>query len=263
MNAPQNTTTRKPRVVQFMKKYPTRSTSQNFQRTQSNPQDAPKGTFCPLNNNANKGARTNNARSNNPNTKGGPSRTTQNKTTSKDVECYNCGEKGHYSTNCPKRPRVFAAQVIDEDAESSPIVDRDGDNQDADRDNDKGEQSPEIEGEPIGSQCELEQEGYPLDKYDEYIEVFGFDANDGDVVYICAGQITNNDIIINDTRQTDIIDEDHTSDISDGAPTLVDSVKTSVELRDIPSDMYPNELLLALSDKVRIEIFYKWKREEN
>ena len=205
----------------------------------------------------------NNARSNNPNTKGGPSGATQNKTTSKDVECYNCGEKGHYSTNCPKRPQVFAAQVIDEDAESSPIADRDGDNRDADGDNDKGEQSPEIEGEPIGSQYDSEQEGYPLDEYDEYIEVFDFDADDGDVVYIRAGRIADDDMIMDDTSQADITDEDHTSETSDGASTLIDSINTSVELRNIPSDIYPNELLLALSNEVQIEIYYKWKREEN
>ena len=112
--------------------------------------------------------------------------TTQNKTTSKDVECYNCGEKGHYSTNCPKRPRVFAAQVIDEDAESSPIPDRD---RDVDADEEQGDPSPEPEGEPIGSQYDSDQEGYPLDDYDEYIEVEDFNAEDGEIVYIRAGQM--------------------------------------------------------------------------
>src|ERR1700683_3598454 len=126
-STPQNTTTRQPRVVQFVKKYLTRSSSQNFQQSQNNSRDVLKSTFRPANNNADKGSRTNSSRPNNTNTKGGSSGTTQNKTPTKDVECYNCGEKGHYSTSCPKRPRVFAAQVLDEDAKSSPIPDRDRD----------------------------------------------------------------------------------------------------------------------------------------
>src|SRR6202050_2365617 len=144
-STPQNTTTRQPHVVRFVKKYPTRSSSQNFQQSQNNPWDAIKSTFRPANNNADKGSRTNSSQPNNTNNKGGSSRTTQGKTPTKDIECYNCGEKGHYSTSCPKRPRVFAAQVLDEDAESSPIPDRDHNDGDADGDKDKGEQSPEDE----------------------------------------------------------------------------------------------------------------------
>src|ERR1700729_3086394 len=230
-STPQTTTTRRPRVVRFVKKYQTRSTGQNFQRNQSNTRDVTNNTF-PSNNNADKGARTNNSRPNYMNTKGNSSGNTQNKTASKDVECYNCGEKGHYSTNCPKRPRVFAAQVIDEDAEPSSAPDRDH-NDDADEE--QGDPSPETEGEPIGSQYDSDQEGYPVD---DYIE-------------------------IGDTSEAHITDDDHTNDVSDGASTLVDSVNTSVELIDIPSDMYPNELLHALSDKIRIEIYYRRKREEN
>src|SRR6202050_4946631 len=164
-STPQNTTTRQPHVVRFVKKYPPRSSSQNFQQSQNNPRDAIKSTFCPTNNNADKGSRTNSSRPNNTNNKGGSSGTTQGKTPTKDVECYNCGEKGHYSTSCPKRPRVFAAQVLDEDAESSPIPDRDCDDGDADGDKDQGEQSPEDEGAPIGSQYDSNREGFPLDNY--------------------------------------------------------------------------------------------------
>ena len=99
--------------------------------------DRPKSTFCPSNDNADKGVRTNNSHPNYVNTKGGSSGTTQKKTTSKDVECYNCGEKGHYLMNCPKRPWVFTAQVIYSDAESSPITEHNCDNQDADQDADR------------------------------------------------------------------------------------------------------------------------------
>src|ERR1700676_5021576 len=54
-STPQNTTTRQPCVVRFVKKYPTRSSSQNFQRSQNNTWDAIKSTFRPANNNADKG----------------------------------------------------------------------------------------------------------------------------------------------------------------------------------------------------------------
>ena len=40
---------------------------------------------------------------------------------SSDVECYLCHQNGHYARDCPKRLRVFATQVIDEDAETAPF----------------------------------------------------------------------------------------------------------------------------------------------
>src|SRR6202044_501778 len=132
-----------------------------------------------------------------------------------------------------------------------------------DADEEQGDPSLETEGEPIGSQYDSDQEGYPLDDYDEYIEVEDFDAEDGEIVYIRTGRMVDDNIEIGDTSEADITDDDHTNDVSDGASTLVDSVNTSVDLIDIPSDMYPNELLHALSDKIRIEIYYRRKREEN
>ena len=144
--------------------------------------------------------------------------------------------------------------MIDEDAEPSSVPDRDRND---DVDEEQGDPSLETEGEPIGSQYDSDQEGYPLDDYDEYIEVFDFDAEDGEIVYICAGQMVDDNIEIGDTSEADITDDDHTNDVSDGASMLVDSVNTSMELIDIPSDMYPNELLHALFDKIRIEIYYR------
>ena len=40
---------------------------------------------------------------------------------SSNVECYLSHQKGHYARDCPKRPRVFAAQVIDEDGEPASL----------------------------------------------------------------------------------------------------------------------------------------------
>jgi hypothetical protein len=49
--------------------------------------------------------------------------------------------------NCPKRPRVFAAQIIDEDAEPSSVPDC---HCNVNADEKQGDPSPEAEGEPIG-----------------------------------------------------------------------------------------------------------------
>ena len=65
-------------------------------------------------------------------------------------------------------------------------------------------------------------------------------------MYIYAGQISDNNIVIGDTSETDITSKDHNNDISDGALMLVGRVDMSVELLDIPLDMYPNELLHSI-----------------
>ena len=75
--------------------------------------------------------------------------------------------------------------------------------------------------------------------------------------YICAGRMIDDTVEIGDTSEADITNDDHTNGVSDGASTLVNSVNTSMELIDIPSDMYPNELLHALSDEIQIEIYYR------
>ena len=75
--------------------------------------------------------------------------------------------------------------------------------------------------------------------------------------------MVDDNIEIGDTSEADITNDDHTTDVSDGTSMLVDSINTSVGLIDIPSDMYPNELLHALSDEIQIEIYYRQKRQEN
>ena len=81
-------------------------------------------------------------------------------------------------------------------------------------------------------------------------EVFDFNADNGDIVYIHAGQMIDDDMIISDTSETDITSQDHTNEISDDTSMLIDSMNTSMEKIDILLDMYPNELLHALSDKI-------------
>jgi hypothetical protein len=60
----------------------------------------------------------------------------------------------------------------------------------------------------------------------------------------------NENIEVSDTNETDITNDDHTNDISDGGSTVVNSVNISMELIDILSDVYLNELLHTLSHEI-------------
>ena len=51
---PSEYNTQQPRIVWFVKKYLTRNSSQHFQQTQNNSQDAPQSTSHPSSNNADK-----------------------------------------------------------------------------------------------------------------------------------------------------------------------------------------------------------------
>jgi hypothetical protein len=132
-------------------------------------------------------------RPNNDN-RSGSAGNTQNKTGhthSSDVVCYKCGKPGHISPNCPTNgPRVFAAHVIDEDAEDAPRQenqDQEGHDEKEDH-TDPQQQDDGHESDPqealIGSQYDSDQEGYPLDQYEESVEVDNYSDEDTDVLYI-------------------------------------------------------------------------------
>jgi len=87
---------------------------------------------------------------------------------------------------------MFAAQVIDEENESQHDETKDQSDPnptDNDRENPQSDEvdNDDIGKDPIGSQYDSEQEGDPLNDYEEYIEVEDYSDDDGDVVYIRAG----------------------------------------------------------------------------
>src|SRR6202040_2095875 len=110
-----------------------------------------------------------------------------------NVECWRCHKKGHYSSSCLNTQRVFAAQIIEEDGETEPQIPSDKPSDDAEnhvKQEDPIEDQPD---DPNGSHYNSTQEGFPLDEYEEYVEMLDdHESNDEDVVYICAGRIKEN-----------------------------------------------------------------------
>ena len=159
--------------------------------------------------------------------------TTQSSSSRADnsTNCFNCGKGGHYSRNCPDRPRVFAAQVIDEDEGSHPVGEdqRDSDHQNDDKESkeDAAESSASEEEKenPNGSQYDSDQgTESPVD----YYEFVGEEYSDEDenTVFIRASTVPDEPI-------------------------------------PIPSDWYPTDLLNALPPSVRRLIYTMRKIEED
>ena len=111
--------------------------------------------------------------SGNNNNRGAPLGHTQSKGASNNIECFRCGKKGHYANECKDTPRVFAAQVIQEDVDDmSPSH---GQTQDVDhgerdelpfpQEDDQGFDHPM---DPNGSQCGSGTDEFPLDDKAEH-----------------------------------------------------------------------------------------------
>jgi hypothetical protein len=148
------------------------------------------------------------------------------------VKCFNCGKPGHYSRNCPTRPRVFAAQVIDED-EGSPSRGKDdeeddgrGDSANVKEDAAEGSASDQNHEGPGGSQYDSERGTESPIEYFEYVEANSSDDEDEGVVFIRASRVPG-----------------------EGQP--------------IPSDWYPIDLLKALPPSERAYIFSMRRKEED
>ena len=110
--------------------------------------------------------------------------------------------KGHYSSSCPNTPRVFAAQIIEEDGEMEPQLPSESD--DTENHVEQGDPVEDQPDDPNRSQYNSTQEGFPLDKYEEYVEVLDVHKiNDEDVIYICAVHIEEN--IDNDDSAIDTL----------------------------------------------------------
>src|SRR6202051_5284673 len=99
-----------------------------------------------------------------------------------------------------------------------------------------------------------EQEGDPLNDYNEYIEVEDYSDDDGDVVYIRAGRVGSIDPEVED-------DFDNIGDISE-VSTLLGSADSSMRLMDINREMTPHEVLTSLSEDIQKKIWKHQMRED-
>jgi hypothetical protein len=190
------------------------------------------------------------------NNKSGQVGNSYTKATNSDIECYRCGKRGHYSKDFKEQvPQVFAAQVIDEDAETLPPPQSPpSDEKEADESAPKDDQMGDLEG----SQYKSGQEENSLDQYEDYIEVQDFDDDEGEVVYICAARAEPM-VFLEDEITCEIGDTDS---VSDTTSTLVDNTLNAQQLLDILSGITPLELLFLLPRDIRIEIFKRRKIEE-
>jgi hypothetical protein len=258
--------TRAPRVLRLVKKNPGNvrwGSSKDTRDTQNQGTSRPYphaggGNNDNRNSNNREYTRPNVSRTENEN-KGASTGNAQSKTGhnhGSDVTCYKCGKPGHISPNCPTNgPRVFVAQVIDEDAEEAPMENahvQEGPEEDEDQEdsrsheNDNKEDPPD---DPNGSQYESEPEGYALDQYEEYVKAEDYSDEDADVVYIQAARAMDH------SEMEEILFRylDATS-ISDTS-TLVDENEVSMDLAIIPNGMTPYELLCTLTEETRLMIF--------
>ena len=103
-------------------------------------------------------------------------------------------QKGPHVKILPRPPQVFVAQVIQEDEGETPQMpdahethEQECDRQEETPPPEETEEAPEHSVDPNRSQYDSGNDEFPLDTFDEYIEVKGSDV-DGNVVYICAAQ---------------------------------------------------------------------------
>jgi len=172
------------------------------------------------------------------------------------------------------RPWVFGHQVIDKDADVVPEgTTPKTESEEPDKPGSFNEQEHQEEN-LHGSQYDSEQGGYPLDEYEDYIEVKNFDVKNEDVVYIWSSRIeeensfepklvnldNTSDKAISIENNTDSVST-NTISVSDSTVTLVNGTDSPPTQRYIPWGMMPYELLISLPDE--IYTCQMWEQDPN
>src|SRR6202040_1788852 len=114
-----------------------------------------------------------------------PSGNTMKNISLNDVEYWRCHKKGHYSSSCLNTQQVFTAQIIEEDGETEPQIPSEKPNDDGESHIEQDDPVEDQPDDPNGSQYNSTQEGFPLDEYEEYVEILDdHESNDEDIVYV-------------------------------------------------------------------------------
>jgi len=241
-----NRTTREPRVVRFVKRDQGNyhgGNPQRFRPNNNNNRPAYRPSPRPGGSGQNRGSDNRDNRQNPPrpggitNSHGNDhGKNSSGHNHAPGVVCFKCGKSGHYADQCPTKdkPRVFAAQIINEDEEDQPP--------------DPEDEEPGI---PQGSQYDSDQEKYSLDEYEEYVEVDNYNDEDDDtsVVYIRSGRISEAepDSELSDSESDPNLVNGITNDHTEEGPH-----RPEVE---VPAWVSPYDFLGRLSDTSRIELF--------
>ena len=99
-------------------------------------------------------------------------------------------KKGHYSSSCPNTQRVFTAQVMEEDGETEPQIPSDKPSDDAENHVEQDDPIEDQLDDPNGSQYDSTQEGFPLNEYEEYVEILD-DHESNDTLLGCGWEYSH------------------------------------------------------------------------